>query len=55
MSGRRYMTPDEAGRVLGITADAVRCRLRRGSLRGRRVGPTRGRWLVLSSSLKVKP
>ncbi|MCA4997739.1 helix-turn-helix domain-containing protein [Tsukamurella tyrosinosolvens] len=47
---RRYdlLTPAEAGRILGLSSDGVRARIRRGRLPAYRAG---GRWLVLAADV----
>ena len=55
--GRRrvWLTPAEYAEAHGLSVQQVRYALRKGQLRGKRVGPDEGRWRVLASERRARP
>ncbi len=50
-SASRYLRPNQAALLLGVTPHAIRRALREGRLRGRKIG---GRWRVLASAIAIR-
>jgi hypothetical protein len=54
LHGRRWLTPAEYAAAHGLSVQQVRYALRRGQLRGRKVGANGGRWRVLASERRTR-